>query len=318
MVTSFGRDVSMSIFSPKLLLMPTKLITLALATALFLLACNSSENQKAIAITEADQTTAVDQLPTEQDPPAIPNSGSATTDSSKQPPQLAKNQPSWDKKIIRTASLTLEVKSVKDFNTSLRSKLEKHGAYTATEENIFTTDRSAMEMTIKVPVLQFEDLMNDLAGKDSKVIERSVKSEDVTAQMVDVKSRLQAKREIRLRYLDMLKQSKNMAEILQVQTEINNIQEEIEVANARIQFLGNQSAYSTINLNFYEPLPGFKPTNEFPSFLTNVLEALANGASILKTIILGLVTIWPLLLLILIGQLVWRNRNGRKIIKPTV
>lgn len=303
--------------------MPSKLSCLAFATLLFLLSCNSSNesSDNAKVSTETSQSNDLEQQPSQQQPdPAV----ESPADTAQAPPLITTTTPttapsaSWDKKIIRTATLTLEVKSVKDYNNTLLAKLQRAGAYTATEENIFSADRSAMQITIKVPVLQFADLMNELTSKETKLIERSVKAEDVTAQYADVKSRLQAKTAVLNKYLELLKQSKNMAEILQVQTEINTIQEEIEVATGRLKYLANQSAYSTINLNFYEPLPGFKPANESPSFISRVGDALADGAGILRTIILGLITIWPLLLLAFIATLFWRRRKPRINNRPTV
>ncbi|MFZ4771691.1 MAG: DUF4349 domain-containing protein, partial [Ferruginibacter sp.] len=147
---------------------------------------------------------------------------------------------------------------------------------------------------------------------DIKVIERSIKTEDVTGQLVDAKSRLEAKKQMRLKYLEFLKQSKNMAEVLQVQEEINSIQEEIESAAGRIQFLSNQTAYSTINLIFYEPLLGFNPENENPSFFTSAAEGFKTGADFIKNIVLGLITIWPLILIGIIGMILWRRNKSVK------
>lgn len=224
----------------------------------------------------------------------------------------------WDKKIIKTATVKLEVKNFKNYNESLHKKIKQYGGYIAGEDNYFTEEKSEMVVTLKVPVQQFELLMNELGGADIKVIERSIKTEDVTGQVVDTKSRLEAKKQMRLKYLDFLKQSKNMAEVLQVQEEINSIQEEIEAATGRIQYLSNQSAYSTIQLTFYEPLAGFKPGNDSPTFFTSAATAFKTGADFIKNLVLGLITIWPLLILGFIGMYLWRRNKPVKIIQPDV
>ena len=215
----------------------------------------------------------------------------------------------WDKKIIKTATVKLEVKKFKEYNEGLHKKIKQYGGYIASEDNFFTEEKSEMLVTIKVPVQQFEALMNELGGADSKLIERSIKTEDVTGQVVDTKFRLEAKKQMRLKYLEFLKKSKNMSEVLQVQAEINSIQEEIEAAVGRIQYLSNQSAYSTIQLIFYEPLNGFKPGNDSPAFISNVIEAFKTGASFIKKLLLGLITIWPLWVIGLVILYIWK-RNG--------
>jgi len=51
--------------------------------------------------------------------------------------------------------------------------------------------------------------------------------------MADTRSRLETKKEVRERYLDLLKQARNMKDILAVQNEINDIQEQMEGAAGR-------------------------------------------------------------------------------------
>jgi hypothetical protein len=241
----------------------------------------------------------------------------AQTDSA---PTILKPTPNidWDKKIIKIASVKLEVKHFKEYNEGLHKIIKQYGGYIAQEDNFFTDEKSEMVVSVKVPVQQFETLMNELGGADIKVIERSIKTEDVTGEVVDTKARLEAKKQMRLKYLEFLKQSKNMAEVLQVQTEINSIQEEIESAAGRIQYLSNQSAYSTINLTFYEPLDGFNPSNDTPSFITKAGEAFKTGAEFIKDLLLGAITIWPLLIIGITGIYLWRRKKAVKIIQPNV
>ncbi|MGO8055700.1 DUF4349 domain-containing protein, partial [Rhizobium leguminosarum] len=97
----------------------------------------------------------------------------------------------------------------------------------------------------KVPVDRFDEAINLLAETDEKILERKIGSEDVTGDVVDTRSRMEAKKQVRERYLDLLKQAKNINEILQVQTEINNIQVDIESAAGRVNYLSHAAALST-------------------------------------------------------------------------
>jgi hypothetical protein len=205
----------------------------------------------------------------------------------------------------------------KSYSDNLHKTVKQFGGYIANEENSSAEDRSETVMSIKVPVAQFEDLMNQLPAADSKIMERKISTEDVTGEMVDTQSRLEAKKQTRLKYLEFLKQSKNMEEVLQVQTEINNIQEAIESAAGRVGFLSHQSAYSTINISFYEPLPGFKLVEpEHPSFLGKLTHAFTSGASWIADLFVALVSIWPLWLIIIIALLLIKKMRPGKIILP--
>ena len=120
----------------------------------------------------------------------------------------------WDKKIIKTANLNAAVKDYKAFSAQVNDKVKKYGGYISQEEQSETEYKIENAVVIKIPVDQFENAVNDLLKDVDKINEKRIASDDVTAQLVDGKARLEAKRRIRLRYLDLLKQAKNMEEIL--------------------------------------------------------------------------------------------------------
>jgi hypothetical protein len=202
----------------------------------------------------------------------------------------------WDKKIIKTAHVTLELKDYNAYNSSLHNKLKGYGAYIAQEQQTESDDQIANNITIKVPVGKFDDLMNSLPGDGIKVLEKTISTQDVTGEVVDTKSRIEAKKEVRARYLELLKQAKNMEEILQVQNEINDIQVDIESATGRVNYLVHSSAYSTINLRYYQFLNGATSKDIEPGFLTNVSQAFKTGASVIANLILFFISIWPLVI----------------------
>ena len=216
----------------------------------------------------------------------------------------------WDKKIIKNATLKFEVNNIDNYNKEVRDKVKKFGGYVAQEENFEFNDRTEVSLIIKIPVAQFEPALIDFKTKDVKQVERSIKTDDVTGQVVDTKSRLEAKKQMRLKYLEFLKQSKNMEEVLKVQAEINGIQEEIEAAQGRLQYLGNASAFSTINLNFYQPFENFTTSSaNNNSFFKQSGEAFSRGAHLVKALMLVAISIWPLLLIATIVWLYWKRKK---------
>ena len=202
----------------------------------------------------------------------------------------------WDKKIIKNAQLIFEVKDFKKYNEVVHQTINKYGGYIAQDEQNISEEKSETILSIKVPVDQFEPMVNELSAAGEKVVVHKITSEDVTNKVVDTKSRLEAKKQVRLKYLEFLKASKNMAEVLTVQSEINSIQEEIEAAAGRIEYLSHESSYSTINLSFYQPTIAFVPVETSPSFFTKIATAFKYGGSWLTELLLLLVSVWPLLL----------------------
>lgn len=299
--------------------MKTKLFITAILFATVFIACKHGANKK-----EADQVITFSDLQS----PEFQKTGSKekkqipvgrfspiTTDSTGTPIQTpVASNPDWDSKIIKTATLRLEIKDFKKYNDYVHNVVRQYGAYVAQEDQNLSDEKSETTITIKVPVAQFEPMMNKLPLDDSKVMEKKISTEDVTGEVVDTKSRLEAKKQMRLKYMEFLKQSKNMEEVLQVQNEINGIQEQIESAAGRVAFLSNQSAMSTFNLNFYQPLEGYKPTDSAPSFLTRLSNAFKTGVSWITELLVGLVSIWPLLLIVFAVYFGWKKLRTAKAI----
>jgi len=243
--------------------------------------------------------------------PAAGNEQSPKQSLKQTPPQNI----DWDKKIIKEATLVVEAKSQKVFNDFVHDQVKRSGGYVSQEEQNKSEYKIENIATIKVPVDQFDNLVKSLTStKDENIVTQKVTSQDVTGEVIDARARTEAKRQIRLRYLELLKQAKNMEDILKVQTEINNIQEEIEAGAGRVGYLTHAAAYSTVQLTFYEILNPSAADNKAPAFGTRVLNALGNGMDWLGELLVVLLTLWPLWLLV--AGLIWGFRRWRKT-RPT-
>jgi hypothetical protein len=249
-------------------------------------------------IAVADSTTSGNEIFKEEEQ-------KGTQDQKQQPPkqqQQPSNQPAanpeWDKKIIKTATLNIEVDNYEKYYSVLRECVRNAGGYVAGENQTQSDYKLENTVTVKVPVARFDEAMNLLAsgtGKD-KVVERRVTSQDVTGEVVDTRSRMEAKRQVRLRYMELLNQAKTMEDILKVQDEINQVQEQIELGAGRVNYLHHASAYSTIQLTIFQVLNPAAEEPKDPSFATRIWYAFEKGWSFIKNIMIALITIWPLLL----------------------
>ena len=86
---------------------------------------------------------------------------------------------------------------------------------------------------------------------------------DVTEEYTDVVIRLKNKKEAEKRFLEILKQTKTIKEILDVEEHLREIREEIESKEGRLKFLNDQVSYSTINLSIYQ----VSESSMLPAFL---------------------------------------------------
>lgn len=220
--------------------------------------------------------------------------------------------PDWDKKIIKTSTLNLEVKNYNVYYAQLREKVKNAGGYIAQEEQTQSDYKIENSLVIKVPVEQFENALYQLTEKVEKINEKKITSQDVTTEFIDVKSRLESKKQVRLRYIELLKQAKNMEEILNVQSEINSIQEEMESAAGRIEYLGHSSSFSTINLTYYEVLNSSAKDYDKTSFGRKIGTAFKTGLEWVGDLFVGLISIWPLFLVTFFAYILFRRLKLKK------
>jgi hypothetical protein len=284
--------------------MKSKLFVAIVSIALTNYACNSTDENSQLAIKE--------NVLLEHEEDKQPYREMADTAVTKVPSTTNKRQhasnPDWDKKIIKNASLSIEVKDYKAYSNNLTSLIKKFGGYIANEQEVQSDLRLENRVKIKVPVAQFQDLMTALNNSSDKIDNKQVTSEDVTTELVDTKSRVEAKKKIRLRYFDFLGQAKSMEDILRNQKEINGIQEEIEMAEGRVEYFTHSSAYSSIELYYFQQLKQLA-SNDEPTFSTKISEAFKGGWEIVKIFLVGMITIWPLWLVIIAGIFFYKKRN---------
>ncbi len=219
--------------------------------------------------------------------------------------------PDWNKKLIKTADLQLEVKQYEGFDKQMRQALQQYGAYIANETQSSSSGRIQHALTIKVPVAYFDDLVEQLTQIDSiRVENKLIKASDVSTDMVDTYSRMQSRKKVRERYLQLLQQAHKMDDILQVEQQVNSIQEEIESAAGRLNYLKHQTTYSTIELRYYAYVNVPIPTIEPDGFFTKAWHGFRTGGIVIVEIILFMIRIWPLILGGIIAVVLWRKRRN--------
>ena len=201
--------------------------------------------------------------------------------------------------LIKTGSLHF---AVKDFDTayqSIKTKIQNSNGYITSENSHGSKNTN---LVIKVPVSDFHQLL-ELIEKEADqeyLVTKSVNSQDVTEEYIDVESRIKSKKAIETRYLEILTKARNVTEILKVETQLGKIRTEIEQAEGRLQYLRNRSNYSTISLTIYEfQVSEVKPVQpiEKPSLISKMKNSLIIGWGQVESLLLFLISNWFAILL---------------------
>ncbi len=213
-------------------------------------------------------------------------------------------------KIIYTADIRMQVDKMVDASQKLKKLVAENKAYLASDnqsQNDYDLSRS---FTIRVPAAQFDTLLNQLVNEGVFLDYKNVRAEDVTSQYVDVTTRLKNKQALEQQYLTILKQATKVSDILEVQTQLAQVREDIDVQMGQLKLLQDQVSYSTINIELYQKLE-FKARPK-ESFFSQLAESLTNGAINFKYFLLHIVSLWPFGILV-VGIIFfvkwWRKRK---------
>lgn len=162
---------------------------------------------------------------------------------------------------------------------------------------------------IRTPAARFDSLMNALTAESVFLNTRRVDAQDVTEEYLDIETRLKTKKEVRDRYVDILRnKARTVEEVLKAEEAIRVIQEEIEAREGRLKYLRDQVAMSSINLEIYEEVTFQPEPKTFKrSFAGRALSALRGGWDGIVGFLIVLINIWPLLLFG--GLLIWQRKR---------
>lgn len=220
---------------------------------------------------------------------------SSTEKSKEQGPMspIAKDVP-IEQQLIKTGDVSLIVADYKATRPKLLAFVKQAKGYVSSDSEENSSYRTGARLQLRVPQQNFDTLLTQIVGLATMVENKSISVQDVTAEFVDIKARLRTKREVEQRYVEILKQAKNVKEILEVESHLRQLREEIEAKEGRLKYLRSQVGYSTIQLSVYQ-----RHTESVyePSFFGEIGTAISGGWKGIQTFVIGLVYIWPFLLI---------------------
>lgn len=154
--------------------------------------------------------------------------------------------------IIRHATLTLQVPSVKDAQQRITALTARHhGLVSDSHLDASEGGVPTATLTLRVPATDFDDLLGQL-GDVGTVRVRTVTGEDVTLEYVDTGSRIRNLQKEEGQLLQLLQRSGKLSDVLQVERELARVRGEIEQAQGRLRHLANQVDLATIEITLSE------------------------------------------------------------------
>lgn len=201
--------------------------------------------------------------------------------------------------MIRTAQLELRVADLPSVAVKVRAVATGLGGYVSSEETSIPPvapgeprpDATA-SILLRVPEARFDQALSQVSQL-GVVLHRTSGSQDVTAEVTDLDSRVKTQRASVDRVRALMAQAKELKDIVLLESELSRRQADLEALESKLKTLSNQAALSTITVVLDQPGTAEQPE---PEEETGILHALAESWDALVASLLAVLTALAVLL----------------------
>lgn len=221
----------------------------------------------------------------------LKGTGSVTTDQS----QTA------DRKIIKTANMSVETKNFDEFLSTVENFLSQKGGYIENKETNNNTDFAGRKcyLTIRIPEAELDGLMKKI-GENATVTYENISANDVTDSYNDSQRQIEVLETEQERLLELLKKAESLDDILEIEARLTKIRYELSSYEQQLEEYDNSVSYSALSLNVSEVER--ETVAKTDSFFTRVgdgfMSSLASIGNGFTTLAIGFLSIIPYLILI--------------------
>ncbi|HEX8893568.1 MAG TPA: DUF4349 domain-containing protein [Terriglobales bacterium] len=218
--------------------------------------------------------------------------------------------------IIHTAQLTVVIQNLDIARAQVDKIVERYSGYVG-DLTVSAPSNGARTLTatLRVPATQLDSALAELK-KLGRVESETQNGQDVSAQYVDLEARLSNSRNTEKRLLELLSnRTGKLSDVLEVETELSRVREEIERMEGERRLLAKQVEYATLTATVTEEYKA--PASALPdSTATRFRNAAVDGYRSVVNFIIGvalflisdgpMLVVWTLILL-LPARWAWRR-----------
>ena len=164
-------------------------------------------------------------------------------------------------------------------------------------------------LVLRVPAESYDAALSRLRGL-GKVESLEESGQDVSKEFVDLNARIRQLRAVEAQLLELLQQANDVPAALAVQSQLSQVQLDLEQARGRLQYLDNRVAFATISMSMHE-LVVVPPNGDGFSIVDAWATAGAAFLTVVGWIFVGIAVVAPVLVLLGLGFLVGRELRKR-------
>lgn len=274
------------------------LILLMLLISFCYVACGSksyNQTESAVpAVTEEIDYGSADEMKSESyDPNSNSAAGEASAISSGSQTSSMRQQ-----KLIKTGHVELEVEKIDTAYQEIDKLTKKYNGYIFEMNERNDGYLKHLDMTTKVDSKHFDQIMASF--KDiGQIRSSSMNTQDVTREYIDVKARIETLTVQENTLRELLSKATKMSDLLQIETELQRVRQDIESAQGHLNYLSDAVSYSTIHISLQEktlPTSTKKEESVWERFAFNLQDGFGFWTNVLLDIIAGIIWLIPVIL----------------------
>jgi len=215
-------------------------------------------------------------------------------------------------KIIKESYLEFETKDLDKTYDNIVRYVKQNNGFIQNDNARKNYNRNSRSLILRVPTKGFQTTIDSISKSVEFFDTKRISAKDVTEEFIDLEARLKAKKTLEERYLQLLTKAKNVKEMLEIERELSSIREEIEAKEGRLNYLNDKVSLSTINIDFYKTTAESKVTRSYGSKMWRAIKSGFNGVSVF---FLGVLHIWPLIIILLLAAFFlrkWLKKRRKK------
>ncbi|MCX5400526.1 DUF4349 domain-containing protein [Streptomyces sp. NBC_00102] len=219
--------------------------------------------------------------------------------------------------VIRTTTMSIEVKSVPKAVAGARSVAEGSGGLVESEatERVDDTHDSS-HLVLRVPEDRYEGVLKRLTGA-GKLLSRTSEAKDVTDQVVDVESRVATQRASVERVRALMEKAERISDVVALEGELSSRQANLESLLAQRASLADRTSLATITLDLYEPETLATEEDDDPGFWDAVTGGWDAFVTTVRWIAMAIGATAPFLAAVALLLVVWRLAVRRRRVPET-
>jgi hypothetical protein len=221
-----------------------------------------------------------------------------------------KEQENIEQKIIKTGDIRFETNDLEETYSKMTTAVKKYNAIIQNDTEGKDYGSVFRKIIVRVPSKNFDLFLSDISKGVAYFDNKEISSQDVTEEYIDIDARLKAKKVLESRYLELLKKANKVTEMLEIEKQLSAIREEIEAKEGQLRYMQSQISMSTITIEFYKTVANEGgATISYGSKIWNAIKSGFNGIS---SFFIGLLSIWPFLIILATGFYFIRKRFKKK------